>query len=290
MRPNPYPAQCDGGSFSGDVLKPVQANSTYVVYFRGLHILRAIIATLQSDHGLAQAESVLVTGCSAGGLATFFQADNIAAMVHERNPATLVVAAPGAGFFLDTLSFAGQNLVEGMYKWVVDNHNLTASLKPQCVSDVAPRDPSVCFIAPIMLKYIQTPLFVSNSLTDAAQTSFVMGLPCSPASGNCNSTEIAYVDKFNALMIEQLAVVLKGAPKYGAFLVNCEVHMVQDVDGAFSSITVNGATHAQTLGHWFKGEAGGVQVDALWSAGPGPHGGNAQCGAYAPVPSSPGGP
>ena len=96
---------CDGNSFSGardgPLQLPVGGNSTVTassnrsyslhrnaseidpsaevdeLFFRGTAIIEATLRRLQSDYGLAQAEDVLLTGCSAGGLAAFLQADRI---------------------------------------------------------------------------------------------------------------------------------------------------------------------------------------------------------------------
>ena len=285
---------CDGGSFSGDVDEPVPYNSSFNLFFRGKRILEATIATLQDSFGLASAAAVVVSGCSAGGNAAFFQADHIASLVHARAPAARVVAAPGAGFFLDTLSYAGTNNVEPMYKWVFETMNVITSVSAACVAAVAPRDPSLCFIPPVMLPYIKVPVFVSNSLTDAAQRTWIMALPCSPEAGSCNASELAYVDNFRIEMIAALAPVLDSGGRHGAWLVSCDVHMVQDVDGAWANITVPGIDGTPLLqrdafANWFSGSGSSVvAIDLPWTQGGGKYGGNAQCGNYGPVPSAPG--
>lgn len=85
---------CDGGSFSGD--SEFRSGSS-VIYFRGQRIWDAIISDLLPK-GLAKAEKVLLSGCSAGGLATFFHCDNL----KERlGGAATVKCLSDAGFFLD---------------------------------------------------------------------------------------------------------------------------------------------------------------------------------------------
>lgn len=85
---------CDGGSFSGD---SAYINDSSVLYFRGQRIWDAIITDLLQK-GLAKAENVLLSGCSAGGLATFFHCDSL----KERlGGATTVKCLSDAGFFLD---------------------------------------------------------------------------------------------------------------------------------------------------------------------------------------------
>ena len=46
-------------------------------YFRGKRVLDAVLDVLLTDHGLSQAEEVLLSGGSAGGLSTYLHADDV---------------------------------------------------------------------------------------------------------------------------------------------------------------------------------------------------------------------
>ena len=46
------------------------------IYFRGNAILKAILQYLR-DNGMKEASDVILTGCSAGGLATYIHADYV---------------------------------------------------------------------------------------------------------------------------------------------------------------------------------------------------------------------
>ena len=60
---------CDGGSFSGS-----NATSTEVkgqtLWFRGKHVLKAMATDLLTNRDLKSSTDVVISGCSAGGLAT----------------------------------------------------------------------------------------------------------------------------------------------------------------------------------------------------------------------------
>ncbi|XP_064989193.1 pectin acetylesterase 9-like isoform X12 [Musa acuminata AAA Group] len=64
---------CDGASFGGD---SEFLNSTTTLYFRGQRIWKAIVLDLLPK-GLIQADKVLLSGCSAGGLASFLHCDDL---------------------------------------------------------------------------------------------------------------------------------------------------------------------------------------------------------------------
>eukprot|EP00656_Telonema_subtile_P016622 TRINITY_DN18798_c0_g1_i2.p1 TRINITY_DN18798_c0_g1~~TRINITY_DN18798_c0_g1_i2.p1 ORF type:complete len:275 (+),score=58.94 TRINITY_DN18798_c0_g1_i2:95-919(+) len=91
---------CDGNSFSGNRDQPVMVNDE-PIYFRGKRIMDAVLKTLVRDHGLADAENVLLTGCSAGGLSTYLHADYVGQQVRAvAKGLKKYKAAPISGFFL----------------------------------------------------------------------------------------------------------------------------------------------------------------------------------------------
>ena len=68
---------CDGASLSRDSKFD---NGTSLLYFKGQKIREAIIRDLLPK-GLASARKALLSGCSAGGLATFLHCDNFTRML-----------------------------------------------------------------------------------------------------------------------------------------------------------------------------------------------------------------
>jgi hypothetical protein len=262
---NPDQTDCDGGSYAGareDAI-PVGAQT---LYYRGSYILDGVYDTLLAQHGLASAATVVVSGCSAGGLAAFIHVDHIAAKIRAANPSARVVGAPGAGFFLgEAAPYAGAGYLS-QYKWVFSAHNVSRHINDACVADKN-LDAWKCFIAPEVLPYIQTPLFVSNSLSDAWQAGAIMGLGCSPTkAGACSDAQMAYLSNFRAEMLAGLAPVLAAGSKHGGFLQGCFVHVVEDV-GGWTSVRINGASQADTFSAWLAGGAGAVQVGTFppWS-------------------------
>lgn len=96
---------CDGASLSGDKPTPTVFQNT-TLHFRGRAILDAQIKSLLTERGMDKASDVVVSGCSAGGLATFLHCDHWAAAIAKAtnnggNAGAKVVCMPDAGFFLD---------------------------------------------------------------------------------------------------------------------------------------------------------------------------------------------
>ena len=116
-------------------------------------------------------------------------------------------------------------------------------------------------------------LFVSQSLADAAQQGWVMGLGCNPAAptpgpGSCNASQVEYLDFFRSQMLTALAPVTSSA-RYGLFALECSIHVIEDNDGAWAAVAVGGQTQRQTFQAWYGGGPGRSKVvDGVWGSNP----------------------
>lgn len=259
---------CDGGSYAGSVAEPVPVGNGDVIFYRGRHILDAFVTKVLSMGGLA-ATDVILSGCSAGGLAAFLHADYVGSLLP---PSVRFSAAPGAGFFLaDHPAYGGGFEYLAHYQWVAATMNVSTSVDADCVAFYAAQPGAPlwrCFTAPYTLPFITTPLFVSNSLADSWQAGNIMALPCDPRGKACNATELAYLDAFRGAMVEQLAPVLQ-AKAHGAFLQECFVHVVLGTDTSWNGTRVQGQTMTDTFERWYfgTGAAGSAKaVDGAWGA------------------------
>lgn len=88
---------CDGGSFSGnnDTVQPYQGST---LHWRGKRIREAVYAELITNHGLKSATDVVISGCSAGGLATFLHTDQWCDALSGDANGVKCVGMPDSGF------------------------------------------------------------------------------------------------------------------------------------------------------------------------------------------------
>jgi hypothetical protein len=89
---------CDSASFAGDTLDKGTG-----LYLRGQRIWEEAVQHLLSI-GMASADQVLLTGCSAGGLAAILHCDQFGAFFAGRN--TTVKCLADAGLFLDVYVYS----------------------------------------------------------------------------------------------------------------------------------------------------------------------------------------
>ncbi|OIT31174.1 pectin acetylesterase 7 [Nicotiana attenuata] len=149
----------DGSSFTGDI-EDVDPDTKF--YYRGARIFRAIMNDL-SRKGMQKAENAILSGTSAGGLATILNCDKFKSFfpVDVR-----VKCVPDAGFFINAKTISGTSDIQDEYKRVVNLHGSAKNLPPSCTSRI---DPSLCFFPQNVVPHVKTPLFMIKAAYDSWQ-------------------------------------------------------------------------------------------------------------------------
>lgn len=95
-------AYCSSDSHAGNRSAGAVAGAgTTRWHFRGKEIVAAVVDTLATTYGLADARAFVLTGGSAGGMATINNADFLADLVRRTAPRAAFVAMPDSGYFMD---------------------------------------------------------------------------------------------------------------------------------------------------------------------------------------------
>ncbi|KAJ0979440.1 hypothetical protein J5N97_014914 [Dioscorea zingiberensis] len=129
---------------------------------------RSCVISYQEDLQMLNSLQALLTGCSAGGLATFIHCDNFRALLPKQ---TIVKCLPDAGFFIDANDISGKRTLRSFYHDVVHLQDLAKDLSKDCISKY---EPAQCFFPQDFIKYIRTPLFILNPAYDAWQVQHVL--------------------------------------------------------------------------------------------------------------------
>eukprot|EP00754_Rhynchopus_humris_P014953 Rhum_TRINITY_DN14421_c0_g1::Rhum_TRINITY_DN14421_c0_g1_i5::g.88020::m.88020/K19882/NOTUM; O-palmitoleoyl-L-serine hydrolase len=272
-----YVGYCDGNSFSGDRTEPIVVDGAHV-WSRGHRIVDAVIDTLYEQYGLRDAESLLVSGCSAGGLAAYLHADYVNARVSALAPGlTRVKAAPVSGFFLDHTNVKGVDVYPTQMKYVFEMTNATNGVNSDCIAAMPAGEEWKCNMAPHTYPYIKTPIMVLNSAMDSWQSTCILGsatVPnfpnqtgaenglCSAVPGynkclrdpetECSAGQVpavnSYIDSFMASM---RAAPTFTKPGNGAFIHSCHLHCESETR-AFSRIEIDGVRMRDALALWWR--------------------------------------
>lgn len=252
-----YLNYCDGASFSGFLPDPIVINSTYRIYLRGQSILDALTTELLPF--IQSATDIIIKGCSAGGDSVYMNADRIAAKFRNVNPSAKIRAAPGAGFLLDLPDYQGNYIFRVLMQTIATLHNVTGD--DDCMNYYRPLNLTYkCFLPQYTLRFLSTPSFMSNSLADLAQQGAVMNIDCNPLSppGNpnaCNSSQVAYLNYFREQMILAAQPFLNNTQN-GAYLLECSIHVIEDNNGSWNRILVQGQTQSETFTAWYYQQSG----------------------------------
>eukprot|EP01018_Ginkgo_biloba_P034060 Gb_06563 [translate_table: standard] len=245
---------CDGASFAGDVEDENQVSG---LYFRGQRIWHAMIDDLLAK-GMNKAEQALLSGCSAGGLATFLHCDNFQELLPQ---SATVKCLSDAGFFLDAKDISGAYHIRSFYKGTVTLQEVVKNLPKACITSQL--DPTQCFFPQHLLPYIHTPIFVLNAAYDTWQVHNILAPGSADAHGhwhycklnpvNCTSDQLVILQGYRVMMLTALKV-LEESRVGGMFINSCFAHcQSENQDTWFSddSPRFNNKTIAQAVGDWY---------------------------------------
>jgi len=253
-----YVPYCSGDLWIGEEEAPVNPfeNGTDTYTFQGHLILEAL---LKQKIDLDSATHVLVTGCSAGGIGSFYNAD----WFSQQLPHAVVKVNPEAGWFgAPFVRFPyfvqgipdpdPKHLNDSSTTWLNNIQLYQAPAISLCFADPS-ADNQTCRMIPYFYPYIKTPVFVSEAASDKFQVTHSGEMP----GGDLNNTEKAYIVKFgNDLRANLKEVVINGkkAKQDGIFTPACYTHCLP------WSSQVDGHTWRETLGNWYFGRDGVKQL------------------------------
>jgi len=242
INPNFYDANqvyvwyCSSDSMRAD--RPA-SNATGGWHFRGLRIVQQIILDLLFNQtpSLQNATQVLLTGDSAGGVATFNNADEIGEMIKLINPQVYYRAFVDAGMFLDYPVYNSGYISFSEIAQALITFN-GVQYAPLCVINL-PNENWKCFHLQYFQPYLITPTIYHEFRFDGANLGFD-GVPAPPYS-NVTTNWILTFGTNMTLQLLNLAAFFSPA---------CTLHEVID-SNYFNDIIVQGTTFAPVLGNWF---------------------------------------
>ncbi|XP_058181937.1 pectin acetylesterase 9 isoform X1 [Rhododendron vialii] len=256
---------CDGASFAGDAKFD---NGTSLLYFRGQRIWKAIIHDLLPK-GLGNAKKALLSGCSAGGLASFLHCDNFSGYL-PRN--TSVKCLSDAGFFLDERDISLKHTFRSFYEDLVSLQGVEQNLDKNCTSSLY--NPNQCFFPQYALPFIRTPFFILNSAYDVFQFHNILVPTSADIHGHwnrcklnpaaCTTIQINILQEFRKDMLSALRLFYIHSRRGGMFINSCFAHCQsesQDTWLAANSPRVHNKTISEAVGDWYFGRRVTKEID-----------------------------
>ncbi|OWM72371.1 hypothetical protein CDL15_Pgr018256 [Punica granatum] len=234
---------CDGASFSGD-----GADKAAQLEFRGQKIWLAAMEELMSK-GMRNANQALLSGCSAGGLASILHCDEFRALFPG---STKVKCLSDAGLFLDATDVSGGHTLRNFYNGVVGLQ---------------------CFFPENLISSIKTPLFILNAAYDVWQIQESLATPAADPQGHwhecrknhmkCSASQIQFLQGFRNRMLNVVKDFAK-SPQNGLFINSCFAHCHserQDTWFADNSPVIRNKAVATAVGDWYFNRAAVKAID-----------------------------
>ncbi|KAL9248198.1 hypothetical protein vseg_021550 [Gypsophila vaccaria] len=252
---------CDGASFAGEGQD--EANK---LFFRGQRIWSVAMEELM-DKGMRTADQALLSGCSAGGLASILHCDEFGALFSGH---TKVKCLSDAGLFLDAIDVSGGHTMRSFFEGVVTYLGVGKNLPPSCTNH---QDPTSCFFPQNLIASIKTPLFILNAAYDSWQVGESLApnsadprhewVGCKKHLSQCSSSQIEFFQRFRLQMLDSLKD-FSATAQNGLFLNSCFAHCHterQDTWFANDSPVLQTKAVATAVGDWYFDRADTKLVD-----------------------------
>ncbi|KAK8505039.1 hypothetical protein V6N12_073803 [Hibiscus sabdariffa] len=265
---------CDGSSFTGDVEAVNPADN---LFFRGNRIFEAIIADLLAK-GMKNANNAILSGCSAGGLASILHCDRFRVLLPST---TKVKCISDAGFFIHAKDVSGGQQIENFYSQVAKLHGSVKNLPASCTSRMGTR-PELCFFPQYVVQTMQTPIFFVNSAYDSWQIKNILA-PSAADKGKawknckldlkkCTAAQLKVIQDFREeflLAINNAGV--QNSSSMGMFIDSCYAHCQigkQITWSSDSSPVVDNTKIAKAVGDWYYERSPVKKLDCSYPCNP----------------------
>ncbi|KAL5549966.1 hypothetical protein UlMin_000142 [Ulmus minor] len=262
---------CDGASFAGHPESELKDGSK--LFFRGQLIWEILMDELLSI-GLSKAKQALLSGCSAGGLATLIHCDGFRELLPK--DATVKCLAD-AGFFLDEKDVSGNYSMRTFYHDVVLLQGVAKSLHKGCVEK---GEPSECLFPQQMIKNIKSPVFLVNPAYDFWQIQHILVPDASGSRSNwqkcrlnlrnCGPNQIEILQGFRDSLLRALSEFQKNK-QGGMFINSCFIHCqtwMAETWHSPKSPRINSKTIAESVGDWYFNRSQVKLIDCSYPCNP----------------------
>jgi hypothetical protein len=217
---------CDGTGHQGLIKNPVKINNE-ILYFRGhLNTIKGFDFIFHKVK-IEDIEEIVMTGCSAGGLATFYWIQYLADFIYKINNKVKIYGIPDSGFFVDYVNLKTK---DNDYK-----------LKLKILSDVVNKEVLPvnrecvranlhaihnCLLAENLIKYIKVPFLIIQPGYDSWQLLNILDQDCTK-NGNidkCNEKDLKIANEYKNYQNLLIERELNNKQNLSSWSPSCVIH------------------------------------------------------------------
>ena len=248
---------CDGTGHQG-YRKEAVLYKGKSLFFRGHNVTTGQLGSLNSLYQIfSAATDIIVTGQSAGGLATFSWTNYIRS---KAAASTRVLSLPDSGIFLDSTNFVtGRNEYSLQFKNFMRFSN--DEIDPPGAECVAahPDEKWKCMFAEYSHSFITVPLFAIQSPYDTWSMRYILGIFCEDGGAfvGCGEGQMRYLEDYHKNTSVVLKAIAANGKKNGYWAPSCANHVYSVWNALYDSTyrvpanSVNSLMHG--ISEWDQG-------------------------------------
>jgi len=194
---------CDGSSFFSD--RTYEINGTKV-YMYGKNNLFGVLNYLKYNYNFTNADSVILSGFSAGSFSTMIYANYIESLTTKKNN-TFIISDSGFFYDLDEKKLKVNKLVQKAYEYSTNHTEIVNLFNYYCDKEYIEKEPWKCLSGEYFLYNVKVPILSFQNVYDAWITRVINGNDCwfnKNYIKNCSNEQLDKIYREGNLLIEKI--------------------------------------------------------------------------------------
>ena len=194
---------CDGSSFISDRIYEQNGSK---IYMYGKNNLLGVLNYLKLNNNFTDADSVILSGFSAGSFATLIYANYIDTLTTKKNN-TYIISDSGFFYDLDEKVLKINKLVQKAYEYSTNHSDIKKLFKYYCDRYLIETEPWKCLSGEYFVYNINIPILSFQNVYDSWITRVVNGNDCWYNKNyiqNCSKQQMEKIYKEGNLLIEKI--------------------------------------------------------------------------------------
>ena len=194
---------CDGSSFMSD---RIYEKNGSIIYMKGKNNLLGVMNYLKINNNFTEADSVILSGFSAGSFATLIYANYIDSLTTKKNN-TFVISDSGFFYDLDDKVLKINKLVQKAYEYSTNHTEIVKLFNYYCDKQYIEKEPWKCMSGEYFVFNIKVPLLSFQNVYDSWITRVINGNNCflnRNYINNCSKQQMEKIYREGNLLIEKI--------------------------------------------------------------------------------------
>ena len=194
---------CDGSSFISDRIYEQNGSK---IYMYGKNNLLGVLNYLKLNNNFTDADSVILSGFSAGSFATLIYANYIDTLTTKKNN-TYIISDSGFFYDLDEKVLKINKLVQKAYEYSTNHSDIKKLFKYYCDRYLIETEPWKCLSGEYFVYNINIPILSFQNVYDSWITRVINGNDCWYNKNyiqNCSKQQMEKIYKEGNLLIEKI--------------------------------------------------------------------------------------